>query len=35
MEQNKSKESKAWISNVSQQTLEQFKRAFVQKCVET
>ncbi len=29
------KKSKAWISNVSQQTLEQFKRAFVKKCIET
>ena len=28
------KKSKAWVSNVSQQTLEQFKRAFVKKCIE-
>lgn len=32
MEQNT---SKTWINNVSQQTLEQFKRAFVQKCIES
>ena len=27
--------SKEWVKNVSQQTLEQFKRAFILKCMET